>query len=360
MDLSDVRRHHLSLVLERLVRDGPRSRARLVAETGLTKATMSNLVADLLDRGLVEELETEGPRRVGRPAIDVAVTGARVGGLGLQVDVDHVDACVVDLTGGVRIHHRADGDNRERSSRRVLQGLRTLARRTLADAERLGIGCVGATLALPGLVDPATGTLFVAPNLHWLGEHGMNPALALRLPPTLPLRTDNEANLGALAELRFGAGRLLSSFVYVSGGVGIGAGIVLDGQLARGVHGFAGEIGHIVVDPGGPVCACGTRGCLETTDRSPAALAAALRSVVHVLDPEAVVLGGTFADRGDAFAADVAAVLHDSTLGARWHPCAVLRSQLGADAALVGAATAALDVVLTDPTVVPLRDATPA
>jgi predicted NBD/HSP70 family sugar kinase len=357
MELSDVRRHHLSLVLDHLARTGPRSRARLSAETGLT---MSALVGELLDRGLVEEIEDAGPRRVGRPGTAVAVTGANVGGLGLQIDVDHLDACVVDLAGDVRVHHRADGDIRARRSGRVLQRLRTLAERAIADAAALGIRCFGATLALPGLVDPASGALFVAPNLHWLGEHGMHPTAALRLPPGLPIGTDNEANLGALAEQRFGAGRHLSSFVYVSGGIGIGAGVMLDGRLARGAHGFAGEIGHVVVDPTGPRCACGNRGCLETSDRSPVALAAALRSVVHVLDPEAIVLGGTFAALGDAFAADVAAALHASTLGARWHPCEVLRSELGADAALIGAATAALDLVLTDPTVVPLRDATPA
>src|SRR5688572_19578723 len=131
VDVGDVRRHHLSLVLERLVRDGPRSRARLATETGLTKATMSSLVAELLDRGLVEELDIEAPRTVGRPATAVAVTGAGVGGLGLQIEADHLDVCVIDLAGDVRVHHRSDGDNRDRSSGRVFQSLRTLARRAI-------------------------------------------------------------------------------------------------------------------------------------------------------------------------------------------------------------------------------------
>ena len=150
----------------------------------------------------------------------------------------------------------------------------------------------------------------------------------------------------------------------MSGGIGIGAGIVLDGRVARGAHGFAGEIGHVVVDPGGRPCACGARGCLETiagsdSDAPPArradALAAALRSVVHLIDPEAIVLGGTFADLGDDFCALVRDRLRATTLGARWSPCDVRPAALGVDASLIGAATVALDVVVADPTVVAAR-----
>ena len=354
MDLGDLRRHHLSLVLNHLVREGPRYRARLAAETGLTKKTVSALVADLIDRELVEELDTPRPGTVGRPATDVASAGRTVGGLGLEINVDYVAACVVDLTGEVRVRHRRDGDNRGAPTERVVRGLRRLAVAALGDAAAQRIRCAGATLALPGLVDPASGTRFVAPNLHWLGDHGDAPAAALRLAGLDPVRADNEANLAALAELRFGAGRRLSSFVYVSGGIGIGAGVVLDGQLLRGAHGFAGELGHVVVDPAGSPCACGARGCLEVSDRSPLAVATALRSVVHLLDPEGVVLGGSFAALGEGYAAEVGRHVRRLTLGARWHPSTVVPSSLGADAALLGAATAALDGVLADPTVVPV------
>jgi predicted NBD/HSP70 family sugar kinase len=354
MDLTDLRRHHLSLVLDHLVREGPRSRARLAAETSLTKKTISSLVADLLDRELVEELDTPLPGTVGRPGTDVAAAGRTVGGLGLEINIDYVAACVLDLTGDVRVQHRHDGDNRGVPTNRVVQSVRGLARTALDDAERQAICCVGATLALPGLVDPSSGTLFVAPNLHWLGDHGAEPASALRLPGLDRVRADNEANLAAIAELRFGAGQRLSSFVYVSGGIGIGAGVVLDGRLLRGAHGFAGELGHVVVDPEGPQCACGARGCLEVSDRSAAALATALRSVVHLVDPEAIVLGGSFATLGDGYAQDVARRLHRDTLGARWHPSAVVPSSLGRDAALIGAATTVLDEILADPTIVPI------
>jgi len=367
MDVSDVRRHHLSVVLDHLVRNGPRSRATLAQETGLTKATVSLLVTDLLDRDLVTELDTPRAGRVGRPATDVSAGGRRVGGLGLQIDVDRVAASIIDLTGEVRARRVRAGDNRDTRSGRVIDRLRKVTGEVLAEADVAGIACSGATLALPGLVDPATGTLFVAPNLHWFDADLAQATSRLGLPPTLTVSVDNEANLAALAELRVGAGQGLSSFVYVSGGIGIGAGIIVDGRLARGAHGFAGEIGHVVVDPTGRPCACGARGCLETIagahgdadpDRIAEALAIALRSVVHLIDPEAILLGGSFAARGADFAAAVRDRVQAMTLGARWSPCDVRSGALGADATLIGAATVALDAVIADPTIVATRPST--
>ena len=356
MDVGAVRRHHLSVVLGHLLDSGARSRARLAQETGLTKTSISSLVGELLERRLVRELDTLATGRVGRPGTDVAAAADTVGGLGLEIDVDHVAAAVVDLTGDVRIVHRRVGDNRDRPVARVLDRLRRLATRALEEAEAERIRCVGATLALPGLVDPDDGTLYVAPNLHWLDVRG-SPAERLRLP--LPVRAENEANLGALAEHRFGVGRRHRSFVFVFGGIGIGAGLVADGRLVRGAHGFAGELGHVVVDPTGPPCACGARGCLETLagpgsppGQAADALVAALRTAIHLVDPEAVVLGGRFSVLGPAFADQIAASLATSTLGARWHPPVVRLSGFGNDAPLVGAAAAAFSDVLADPTLV--------
>jgi predicted NBD/HSP70 family sugar kinase len=368
MDTSDVRRRHLAVVLDQLVRSGPRSRATLAQETGLTKATVSQLVADLLERDLVEELYTPRGGRVGRPSTDVAAAGHTVGGLGLEIDVDRVAASIVDLSGAVRAQRVHEGDNRDVRSSRVVDRLRKAAHEVLAESDAAGIRCVGGTLALPGLVDPEARRLFVAPNLHWFDADLAKAIQRLALPSGLDITVDNEANLAALAELRFGAGRGLSSFVFVSGGIGIGAGIVIDGRLARGAHGFGGELGHVVVDPGGRRCTCGARGCLETIagadahagrDEIATALAAALRSLVHLVDPEAVVLGGTFAAHGDAFADTVRDRLHAITLGARWAPCDVRRAASGTDASLLGAATVAIDRVLADPTIVPARPVAP-
>jgi predicted NBD/HSP70 family sugar kinase len=393
MGLDGLRRHHLSLVLDRLARQGPRSRAALAKETGLTKASVSSLVTDLLDRGLVEARAVQRNGRKGRPATDVAVSGSTVAGIGLEIAVDNVAACLVDLTGARRSLHRVAGDNGDARPAVVLDRLADAARHVLGAADEAGLLCVGGGLAVPGLV--VGSSVLVAPNLGWtdvdLGatsldvglpegagagdlagpeaDHaapaGGRLAVGARRAPGIVV--ENEANLGALAEWRHGAGRGLSSFVYVSGGIGVGAGVVHEGRLTRGSHGFAGEIGHVIVDPGGRRCACGARGCLETVAGTgrPAtraghtavadALAVALRSVVHVLDPQAVVLGGSFAAAGPDLAAAVADRLRTATLGAPWSPCEVRTSTLGVDAALVGGATAALDAVIADPTTVPPR-----
>lgn len=366
MELSDVRRHHLSVVLEHLVNNGPRSRAALAHDTGLTKATVSSLVAELVERGLVESLETPRHGAVGRPATPVAAAARRVGGLGLMIEVDEVAACVVDLAGERRILHRLPGVNRDMSASEVVGRLRRVTRAALDEAVELDIHIAGCTLALPGLVDPETSTLRVAPNLHWFDADVRAIARRLPLPDDCELQIDNDSNLAALAELRSGAGREFGSFVVVSANRGVGAGIVLDGRVHRGAHGFGGELGHVVVDPRGSLCACGARGCLETVvgsgrNSSPAqvvdALAAALRTVVHLVDPEAVILGGTLAALDDETVAGLEARLADTTLGARWHPCQVRRAVLGPDATLVGAALSALDPVLGDPTTVALPEA---
>ena len=364
MDLTDVRRHHLSLVLELLLRDGPLSRAELSRRLGLTKATTSALAVDLLDRELVEEQAARLPGRVGRPAVAVAAAASSVGALGLEINVDSVAAGIVDLAGTISVRHRRDGDYHRAGPPRVFDHLRAVADAALRDAARQQIRIVGAALAVPGLVDPVSRSLLVAPNLHWhdldLTVRNAEAAFAVAVDSI-----DNEATLGALAELRHGAGRALSSFVYVSGGVGIGGGIVIDGRLVHGAHGFAGELGHVVVDSRGPRCECGARGCLEvyvgavataSTQQAARALATALRSVVHLLDPQAVILGGRLADSDD-LAPRLAALLQQETIGGRWRPVEVRRSPLGADAALLGAATTVLDTVVADPTLVTRRAA---
>lgn len=363
MDLGAVRRHHLSLLLETLLGDGPGSRAELARRIGITKATSSALVADLLTRGLVTEELAASDGRVGRPGAEVRAASWSVGALGLQVEVDRVTALVVDIAGEIRVRRRVDADNRRSRPSVVLDRLVEVAQLALDEAEGAGIRCAGAGLAVPGLVDPGTRELLLAPNLHWLDVDltVLDSALGFEV------AVDNEANLGALAELHHGSTQGVGSFVHVSGGVGVGGGVVLGGQLLRGVHGFAGELGHVVVDPSGPPCACGSNGCLETfvgsdaqADATPGdvarALAVALRSVVHLVDPEVVVLGGALAEPPEV-AELVAELLAAQTLGGRWRQVEVRRSTLGPDAAAVGAAATVLEAIVADPTIVaPLED----
>jgi predicted NBD/HSP70 family sugar kinase len=288
--------------------------------------------------------------------------------LGMQIEVDHVAVRATDLTGRVLASEHRARDNRGCSPSVVLSRLASVTAPVLdAVAEHDG-QVVGACLAVPGLVEQGSGTILVAPNLSWSQLELGGLADELGLPVGVEVVVDNEANLGALAELEHWAPDTPASFVYVSGGVGVGAGVVVAGQLLRGVHGFGGEIGHMVVDPDGEPCACGARGCLETVvgaehvashDRRAAALARALTGVVHLLDPAAIVLGGTFAG-DEVLAARVATLLRDATLAGRTRPCPVRPSSLGADAALVGAARRGLEAVLADPTTIAAGTATPS
>jgi hypothetical protein len=162
---SDVRRHHLALVLGRLNRLGPRSRAELARETGLTKATVSTLVADLMARDLVAELEEQSGAR-GRPATLVGVSGSSVVGLGMQIEVDHVAACAVDLRGRVLRIERRHQDNRAVGPGAVLDRLAEVTAAVL-DSVPDEARVAGACLAVPGLVEPVVGEVLVAPNLAW-------------------------------------------------------------------------------------------------------------------------------------------------------------------------------------------------
>ena len=385
-----VRRHNLGVVLRHVVDRGPRSRATIAVETGLNKSTVSSLVTELIELGLLVERGTQRTGTVGRPGLVVDIAGAGAAGVGLEVNVDYLAVRVTDLAGQERHRALEAADNRGREPDEVLDRLAELARAALADLAEQGVTPVGITVALPGLVDAAGGTLLVAPNLHW-NDIPVAAALTARIGDALPVTADNEANLAALAELREGAGRELREFVHVSGEVGIGAGVILDGELFRGAHGFGGEFGHVTVEPEGLDCACGSRGCLETRAGLEALLAAAgeagepgstaservaglaaraaaeeqlaldaltdagrwlgvaLGSAANLLDPQAFVLGGFLAPLAPYLRPAAEEELQRRVLGARRALPDVLTSPLGPEAASRGAAVLALRGVLADP-----------
>jgi predicted NBD/HSP70 family sugar kinase len=387
-----VRRHNLSLVLRQVVERGPRSRATIAVDTGLNKSTVSSLVSELMDFGLLVERGAEYRGTAGRPALVVDVARDRIVALGLEVNVDYLAVQVTDLMGGARYRATVAVDNRGRDVQDAFDALGGLARDAIAEMHAQGLRPFGATLALPGLVDVNHGSLLVAPNLGWtdvavvdlLEQHMGQPGLALS--------ADNEANLAALAELWSGAAAGYSDFVYASGEIGVGGGIVIGGELFRGYRGWGGELGHTTVEPDGLPCACGSRGCLETraglepllraagldadhsarglsrpvaelarraADADPTALAAleecghwlgvALGSVSNLLSPQAIVLGGHFAPLTDWLAPAIAGELTLRVLGGERAVPPVIASSLGAEAAMRGGAATQLRLVLADP-----------
>ena len=389
-----VRRHNLGVVLRHVSEHGPRSRATIALETGLNKTTVSSLVTELIGLELLVERGLEQRGTVGRPGQVVELSGSGVVALGLEINVDYLAVRALDLTGAERHRSLDVRDNRRVQVRTVLDRLGALATKALEEVQTEGLRPVGATVALPGLVDAARGALLVAPNLGW-NDVAVVDELHERLSgPAFPLAADNEANLAALAELWEGTARGLSDVLYVSGEIGVGAGIIVGGELFRGSQGFGGEFGHMTVDPNGRPCACGSRGCLETLaglepllelaglDPASAAtttgsgepvseLAARARmgdqqaldalreaggwlgigiaSAANLLNFQAVVLGGFFAQLATWLAAPIARELETHVLASEWGVPRLLPSTLGPEAAVRGAAALSLRRVLTDP-----------
>jgi predicted NBD/HSP70 family sugar kinase len=308
------------------------------------------------------------------------------------VNIGYLAACVVDLGRRVRYRYLAAADNRNREPAEIAAALARLARQAVDSAGEQGLRVIGSTIALPGLVDRAG--MLRAPNFPW---HDVSSAGFADLGLSglvLPTGVENEANLAALGELWFGAGRAaLGDFVYVSGETGIGAGVVLNGRVFQGAHGFAGELGHLQVDPDGEPCACGARGCLErvagrdailraagkgdsllasaaagpleqlsaltallhagdatateAVRRAGDALGRALTAMVKVLDPDTIVLGGMFSELAPWTTSSVEAALRAG--GFCGQVPDVVVSSLGENAAVLGAAGQVIEHIYADP-----------
>src|SRR4051812_39889164 len=258
-----VRRHNLGVVLRHMAERGPRSRATIALETGLNKTTVSSLVTELIGLDLLVERGFEQRGTVGRPGQVVELSGDGVVALGLEINVDYLAVRALDLTGADRHRGLDVRDNRQVPVAEVLDRLAGHATAALAAVQSEGLRPVGATVALPGLVDAARGSLLVAPNLGWTDVDVVRELHERLSGPQFPVAADNEANLAAMAELWEGTARGFSDVLYVSGEIGVGGGIIVGGELFRGAQGFGGEFGHITLGPGGKPCGWGRRGCLE-------------------------------------------------------------------------------------------------
>ncbi|MEU3369053.1 ROK family protein [Streptomyces sp. NPDC006660] len=392
-DKDTVRRHNLSLVLRAVHDESALSRAGAAARTGLTRAAVSSLADQLIRSGFLTESGKSFSGQAGRPG--TMLTPARTGraGAGVEVNVDYVSVCVVDLAGTDRVRLTEHLDNRGAAPADVLARAAGIAVRALDSAAEQGLRPVGVELALPGLV--SRGAVRQAPNLGWRqveAEDLFGRALRTLHPnsPAPAVTSDNEANLAALAELWFGeaAGRV-DHFLYLSGEIGVGGAVVVGGDLLRGAHGFAGEIGHAVVDPDGPECRCGSRGCLEQYAGQLALLRSAgiaqdagapgvvelerrarvgdasaldalalagrtlgivLSGAVNLLDPDAVVFGGIYRTLAPWLGPAAERELSRRAVSGLWLPESrrLRASSLAGDAAR-GAAARVVRRVIADP-----------
>ena len=382
-----LRRSNLALVLDRL-RRGPCSRSQLVGATGLTRSAIAGLVGELVDLGLVVEEPSSSDGRPGRPSPVVRIDGESVGALAIEIFVDEIVVAIVAFDGSVVTTLRRDRKRDRVELDATIADIATLLgelRRLQGDDD--GRRLVGCGVSVPGLVRDRDGVVVAAPNLGWV-DVDLASALRSACDDDLPISVGNDADLGALAELRFGAGVGSGQMVFVSGEVGVGGGLVVAGSPVVGGAGFAGEIGHVPVNPDGRQCRCGSIGCWETEvgeralleragldpDGGRAAvddllrraaigepgivaalddearwLAIGIAGLVNVLDPDTVVLGGLFARILPSIRATLDEELARRRYRAAQREVAVVGAALGSAAISVGAAELAFGALLSDP-----------
>jgi predicted NBD/HSP70 family sugar kinase len=244
------------------------SQAEIARATGLSRTTIHNVVSELKDSGEVQEVDGRLPAvGGGRPAVQLILQDRSHAVVGIDFGHSHVQVAVADVAHNVLAERLRYLDVNHQATE-ALDASVAMVDEVLGEAGVRRASVIGAGIGIPGPVDRVRGTAGSATILPgWVGLR-IGAEMEGRL--GLPVEIENDANLGALAELTWGAGRDCSNFAYIKAATGIGAGIVINGGLLRGASGTAGEIGHTTLDEGGALCYCGNRGCLETVASGPA------------------------------------------------------------------------------------------
>ncbi|MDF3146172.1 MULTISPECIES: ROK family transcriptional regulator [unclassified Streptomyces] len=248
-----------SQIFTTVLSHGPLTRLEVARRAGLSPAAVTKAVRPLIEAGyLVEDADEPARPALGRPANPVRVDGGRALFIGVKVTGDEIIGVLTDLCCRIRVARHAPLADREPKG--VLASVAELAGELLAEAGDLGVPVLGLGIAVSGDVDRGAGVVRYSPFLEWRDV----PLAELAATTTgLPVTVDNDVRALTVAEQWFGAGVGLSDFAVVTVGAGIGCGLVVHGRVVAGAHGVAGEIGHVTVDPAGPPCHCGNRGCVE-------------------------------------------------------------------------------------------------
>ena len=268
-NVTTMRSQNVQAILWALLRNEHVSRVRLADLTKLSTTTITNLIADLLQQGIVVEEGVqipEGRRGAGRPRTLLRLVPEARFAVGIHIGVGNVRIALVDLRAN-HVGSFALAYPLERSAQEVFAETGDLVHKLLQQTGVSASQVVGVGVGASGLVNPNTGVNVIAPNLGWqdvpIGEWLSNQL-------QLPIRVDNNVRAMALGEAMFGAGRDVRALALVYGRIGVGAGFVVDNQLYRGSAAGAGEIGHNTIIPdGGELCRCGNTGCLETLVSEP-------------------------------------------------------------------------------------------
>jgi glucokinase-like ROK family protein len=396
-DQNLVRKMNTSIVLDTLRRMAPLSRAELSNHTGLNRSTISSIIQVLIDHQLVRETELQGDR-VGRPGMLLTLNPQGGFVVGLEINVNYVAGILIDFNGDV--HQQIQVANELKENRdQILQKAIRIVQELFERVFQIGGVIFGIGVGLPGVVDIHQGKLVFAPNLGW---RNLPIQKILSEQFNTQVFIENEANCAALGEYRYGVAREITDFIYLSAGVGLGGGIMMNGELFRGSQGYAGEIGHTVIYQGGNLCGCGRRGCWETYVGSDAVfkkvkeiiisgkpsiinsmvsgdlnklafdhvveaairndevaiialqevarhLGVGITNLVNILNPSMIVLGGELSRIGDWIISDISETVRSQAITDMVDSLPIKTSQLGADACLKGAVSLVLDEIIRNP-----------
>jgi predicted NBD/HSP70 family sugar kinase len=375
--LRSLREANLRHIVEVISRDGGLSQAEVARRTELSAATVSNLVAELRNRGLVRRREARGGGHGG-----LELVGGRSSGVVVGVDFGHrhITVGIADTSGRLLAEDHQplppEIGAEESCAEAWAMATRLLDHAGISRADVLQVG-----VGLPGPIDPVSGRVGWGAILHrWAGQVART---TLEDAFGLPVVVDNDGNLGALGELRHGAGRGCTDLVCLNLATGVGAGLIIGGRVHHGAAGTAGEIGHITIDEHGQLCRCGNRGCLETVvgvdnilemlrhsygekldvprvlalaDQGDArcrrALADAGRAVgivvadlCNLLSPQRIVVGGELRSAGELILGPLRETVAQRAVPAAAAAAEIVPSMLGDRAELIGAICLALDAV---------------
>lgn len=387
-DLLLMKKINQSIVLDSIRKHSPISRAAIAQQTGLTRATVSSQVQELLDSRLAEEIGV-GTSSGGRKPVLLTFNQKAGYAIGIDLGVTQINAVLTDLSGSVieRTSYSFTNTEVEHVIDLLVKCIRDL---TLVTPES-PYGVIGIGIGVPGIYRQ-DGMLLMAPNLGWV-EVPLKEILEAKI--ALPVTIDNEANAGALGEKEYGAGKTYTNQIYVSLGMGIGTGIILNNQLYRGTNGYSGEMGHTTIDLNGRVCRCGNTGCWEMYASESAMLKAAadnpdawlptappedmesfaaavrnghaavgpilystgkylavgLVNMIHTFNPELVIIGSKYPEISRALTPSMQDEFSKRLLSYHDERLLLQFSSLGADATMLGAATLAISRFFSDFTV---------
>lgn len=392
-----VRKMNRAIVLGIFRTQKTLSRARLAHETGLNPSTVSNIISELIAENFIRETDLI-QSSTGRPGRLLEINPEGGCALGIEINVDYIELLISDFAANV-LWRKRQASTPEIGQDAIMQQVMMLSKEASDFIQSRKSLLLGVGVGVPGLVDVASGLLRLAPNLDWVNVP-VKEMLASQF--DCPIYVENEANAAALGEYYFGAVQNVKDFIYLSSGVGLGSGIIMDGKLFRGMFGFAGEAGHMTIDINGELCGCGKRGCWETfvgpravLQRVRRSLALGAKSLLHemvdgdlqkigvdevvkaaqlgdqtakyaldevafylgigianlvnLFNVEVIVLGGVLNNAGSLFLRDVERTVLENTLIPGREHLRIIPSAHGSDACVMGTIALVLDDIIREP-----------